>query len=262
MKQVLLLVSVAILVCLFGCQAATSNTTTVAGDQTTADQAANEIGYGVESDEGTTASSTSVRAVVSETSTVSGLNGGSVSYSRNTTWTDQGTGTADPGTGLTSPDTSNNRYWTYYGSQTVTFSNYSNVAGRTISSGSVTATIASTSPANFQSTTSSVTFAGTVPNSANYSSSLGTNQVQHTVNGVTKTVSGIVTVLRNGYTYTCDTNLTVTVNYRVTFWTYSTEGTFTLSSPVVKTRSSTVTGTIKVNGTTFNVNRTLVTAVS
>ena len=237
-----------------------SGAKTVAGDQATADASANEVAYGIENDESVSASSAAKSIEVNDTSSFNGAVSGNVSVARNWTWTDEGE-TPDPDTLWTSPDTANNRYWQYYGSQIVSFTNYSNVSGRTIVSGSVSASIAQASPAKFQSTTDTSTIypsGSTVPSADNYASTLASGQVQHTVSGVNKTVTGTVTVERNGNSYTCDVNLTIDVVYRVTIWNSGSDG--SLSNRQVLARDTTITGTITVNGTTFTVNKTLTKA--
>lgn len=107
----------------------------------------------------------------------------------NVAWTGKGVNAVDPDTGFISPGTQHNRYQTYYGDQTATFSNYSNVSGRTILSGFVTASISSASPANYQSTTDmAAAYTGsTIPDYASgLANGASDTQVQHTVSSVAK----------------------------------------------------------------------------
>ena len=239
--------------------ACSSNGNSVSGDQTTANVTAAEVAYGIENDESTSTSSSTTASMkpssaivtnsLTETTSYSGLESGTVSIARNTTWNDMGSA-EDTYTGFISPDGTNNRYWQYYGTQTVTFSDYSNVSGRTITSGNVTTTISESAPGNFQSTTAS---------SANgndaYASGLPSNEVQHTVNNVNKTVTGTINVSRNGSTYTCSMDLDVDVISRVTWWTINSD--HSLSNRELESRDTTISGTVTVGGTAYTVDTTL-----
>lgn len=216
--------------------------TSTAGDQTTANVVANEMVYGTENDE--LASSTAVTNAVinpnptTETGTAvfSGLVSGTATVTHNVTWYET--------------DTSGipyNRTFTFYGTRSVAFSDYSNVVGRTIESGTVTVTIAQT-PAD--------TFVSSTPG-ANPNPPVGST-VTHTVTNVNKTIQGTVTALRNGNTYTVVVNLEVDVISRVTNWTMGSSG--ILIDPSVQSRDVTVSGTVQVNGTTFTINTTITTA--
>jgi hypothetical protein len=237
-----------------------SSSISAPGDQTLADAAAGEVAYGVENDEATSASSLAkdLGGSASQTSTFSGIVSGSVSVTGDGTWTDQGAA-IDPDTGLASPDTVNNRFLRYYGSRTVVFSDYSNLSGQSIESGSVTSAIAEGQSANYQSTTDKTAAYSTGSAVPNYASGLGSQQVQHTVSGVHRTVTGNVTFDRGGKTYTCDIDLTIDIAYRVSFWTFALDG--SLSIPAVKARSATISGTIVVNGTAFTIDRSLTKAM-
>lgn len=254
------LLSAAVCAALLTLAMSCSHSISASGDQTLADAAAVEIAYGVENDEATSASSLAkdLGGSASQASTFSGIVSGSVSVTGDETWTDQGTA-VDPDTGLASPDTLNNRFLQYYGTRTVAFSDYSNHSGQSIESGSVTSAIAEGQSANYQSTTdTTATYSAgsTVPD---YASSLGSQQVQHTVSGVHRTVTGNVTFDQGGKTYTCAIDLAIDIAYRVSFWTFALDG--SLSIPVVKARSATITGTIGVNGTTLTIDRTLTKAM-
>jgi len=218
------------------------STSTVPGDQTTANVTANEMVYGTENDELTSSTGVMNEAIISpnpitETGTAvfSGLVSGTATVTHNVTWLE-----------TDSTGTPYNRTFTFYGTRSVAFSDYSNFAGRTIESGTVTVTIAQSPADTFVSST----------NPPGESSPAVGSTITHTVTNVNKTIAGTVTVQRNGNTFTCVLNLTVDVISRVTNWIL---GTDTLTDPSVQSRDVTIVGTVQVNGTTFNINTTITT---
>jgi hypothetical protein len=181
-------------------------------DRSAANATANEIIYGTENDELTASTGVMNKSVISPNPT-----------------TVSGTAVFD---GLIS------------GTRTVAFSNYSNVAGRTIDSGTVTVSISSGS------------FSSSTPNT-NPNPAIGST-VTHTVSNVNKTITGTVSVDKGGRTYTCVLDLTVVVISRVTDWTL--DFTYDLIHPSVQSRNVTVTGTVEVNGKPVTIEKTITTA--
>jgi hypothetical protein len=216
-----------------GCSAGTQAGN--AGDQATAVSAANEMVYGTENDEVTSASSPlngkGITATDTNTVTFEGSESGTATCVHDVTWTETGT----------SLGTQFNRTFPFSGTRSVAFSDYSNLAGRSID-GTVTATIAS---GNFTSSTGGVAVAsGTI--------------VTDTASNVQKTIVGTVTLTRNGKTFTCALDLTVVVVSRATNWTL--DGGENLTDPVVQSRNVNVSGTLTLNGTSYAVDYNLSSA--
>lgn len=217
------------------------STATIASNQTTANVIANEIVYGTENDELISAAATmnmgdidSNPTTETGTDVFSGLINGTATVAHNVSWLE-----------TDSAGTPYNRTFAFSGTQIVTFSNYSNVAGRAIESGTVTVTIAS----------------GTLESStpgANPSPDVGST-VTNTETDVKKTITGTVNGERNGNTYTCVLDLTVDVISRVTNWTL---GSSRLTNPSIQSRDVTVTGTVEVNGMTLTKNTTTLNTVA
>jgi len=237
------LLATGLLLAVFAAFALSCSTGTTPGDQTTANVTANEMVYGTENDEVTSGDASSAPmdnallppTTVTDSVIFAGLVSGTVTVAHDVTWTDTGA----------APDVAFNRTFTFAGTRSFTFSDYSNVPGRTVD-GTVSATIAS---GNFQSS-----------NGGNASPAVGST-VTHTATNVNKTITGTVTTTRNGHSYTCAVNLTVDVISRTTNWTLAVVSPPDLTSPVVTNRDVTVTGTVTVNGTVFNVNETLMTSL-
>jgi len=189
------------------------------------------MAYGTENDEVTSGSSavnqnTLAPTTVTDTVVLNGLVSGTTTIVHDVLWTETGSGTQY------------NRTFTIAGTRSVTFNNYSNVAGRSIQSGTITVTVS-----NGTITTVATTVAPT-------------DLVTVTATNVDKTIKGTVVLSSGTKTYTVDINLTVTVNSRVTDWTLG--ASLGLTDPVLVSRNTSVTGTVTINGkTTYNINNTL-----
>jgi hypothetical protein len=206
-------------------------------ERSAANAVANEIVYGTENDELTASTGVMNRSVISPnpatvsgTAVFNGLVSGTATVTHNVTWTETDTA------GIPF-----NRTFTFSGTRTVEFSDYSNMAGRTMDSGTVTVNISSGS------------FSGSTPN-ANPTPAVGST-VTHAVTNVNKAITGTVTVEKGGNTYTCDIDLAVVVLSRVTEWTLGL--TYDLIHPAVQSRSVSVTGTVEVNGKPVEIDKTI-----